>query len=29
MADTPILANITIDGRAIRATIQPTKQSWR
>jgi glucose dehydrogenase len=28
MANPPILANITVDGRAIRATIQPTKQWW-
>jgi len=28
MANPPIIANITVEGRAIRAIIQPTKQSW-
>jgi quinoprotein glucose dehydrogenase len=28
MANPPIVADITVDGRAIKAVIQPTKQSW-
>ena len=28
MAAAPILADITVDGRAIKAIAQPTKQAW-
>ncbi|PYR52790.1 MAG: quinoprotein glucose dehydrogenase [Acidobacteria bacterium] len=28
MANPPIIADITVNGRAIKAIIQPTKQSW-
>jgi quinoprotein glucose dehydrogenase len=28
MANPPILANLTVNGRAVRAIMQPTKQSW-